>query len=111
MEWIETRTGLAIIFILAVALFFLHKHARSPFKDLLAKASAGDAKAQYQLGLFYYRGKHVPQDYAQALNWFDTAAKNGSIPAMNALAGLYNAGHGCDPTRKRLFTGTKWPPP
>ena len=103
MEWIETRTGLAIIFILAIALFFLHKRTRNPFKATLEKASAGDAKAQYEMGLLYYRGKYTKQDYAQALNWFDTAAKNGSIPAMNALAGLYNAGHGCEPNPEKTF--------
>ncbi len=104
MELIETRTGLAIIFILAIALFFLRKHSHNPLKKTLEKASVGDSQAQYEMGRFYYQGKHIEKDYIQALNWFDTAAKNGHVPAMNALAGMYNAGHGCEnPQPEKTF--------
>ncbi len=104
-QLIETRTGFAIIFILAIALFFLRKHSYNPFKKTLEKASAGDPQAQFEMGRLYYRGKHVAQDFAQALNWFDTAAKNGSVPAMNALAGMYHAGQGCEePNPQKTFS-------
>ena len=104
MELIETRTGLAIIFILAIALFFLRKHSYNPFKKTLEKASVGDPQAQYEMGRLYYLGKHVAQNYVQALNWFDTAAKNGNVRAMTALAGMYNAGHGCEqPNPEKTF--------
>jgi TPR repeat protein len=36
---------------------------------LLAKANAGDASAQYSLGLHYDQGQGVTQDYAQAASW------------------------------------------
>lgn len=101
---IETRTGFAIIFILAIALFFLRKHSYNPFKKTLEKASAGDPQAQYEMGRMYYRGKYVIQDYATALTWFDTAAKNGHVPSMKALAGMYNAGQGCEePLLEKTF--------
>lgn len=57
MELIETRTGLTVIFILALALFFLRQYAHNPFKQTLQKASRGDPEAQYQMGLMYYQGK------------------------------------------------------
>ena len=41
---------------------------------LLAKAKAGDAAAQNNLGLLYSHGQGVPQDYAEAYFWFDLAA-------------------------------------
>jgi len=44
-------------------------------------ATAGDAKAMYNLGLLYRDGLGVPQDYAQAGRWF---AK--SVAAANAKA-------------------------
>ena len=50
MELIETRTGLTVIFILALALFFLRQYAHNPFKQTLQKASQGDPEAQYQMG-------------------------------------------------------------
>ena len=103
MELIETRTGLTVIFILALALFFLRQYAHNPFKQTLQKASQGDPEAQYQMGLMYYQGKKVPQDYGQAFNWLDTAAKNGHTRAMTALAGLYNAGHGCPQNFGKTF--------
>jgi len=41
---------------------------------LLKAAEQGDAGAQGGLGLIYYEGKGVPQDFAEAYFWFDLAA-------------------------------------
>ena len=32
-------------------------------------ANGGDADAQFNLGQLYYRGRGVPQDYAEAAKW------------------------------------------
>ena len=37
---------------------------------LRAKANAGNADAQYDLGLAYANEQGVPQDYAQAVAWW-----------------------------------------
>jgi len=37
-------------------------------------ADQGDTSAQRNLGLMYFRGQGVPQDYAQAFAWWHLAA-------------------------------------
>lgn len=103
MEIIEMRTGFAAIFALAVALFFLHKYTANPLKKLLAKAANNDPEAQYQMGHLYYKKKKEFDHFKQAFMWFETAANNGHVRAMVALAGMYNAGEGCDKDTKRAF--------
>ena len=43
-------------------------------EDLQAKASSGDAKAQFELGLFYDDGKGLPKDSSKAVFWYCKAA-------------------------------------
>ncbi len=57
-------------------------------------AEPGDAKAQYKLGRSYYNGQGVPQDYAQAANWFRKGAERGYAPAQNGLGASYYLGRG-----------------
>jgi TPR repeat protein len=33
-------------------------------------AGQGNARAQFNLGVMYYNGQGVPQDYAETLKWF-----------------------------------------
>ena len=37
-------------------------------------AEQGNAAAQYNIGVMYYKGQGVPQDYVQAHMWFNLAA-------------------------------------
>src|SRR5260370_42113148 len=39
------------------------------------RAEQGDANAQYSLGNMYRNGQGVPEDYAEAVRWFRTAAE------------------------------------
>ncbi len=43
-------------------------------RELRPFAEQGNAKAQYSLGLMYRTGLGVPQDYAEALQWYNLAA-------------------------------------
>ena len=52
------------------------------FRDTKKKAEAGDAKAQSILGLMYYGGRFVPQDYMEALKWLTLAAQQGDAEAQ-----------------------------
>lgn len=61
---------------------------------LLAKAQAGDAIAQYNLGLLYHEGQGVPKDYAEAATWWRKAADQGDATAQWSLGTLYNFGQG-----------------
>jgi len=62
--------------------------------DLLAKAQAGDAQAQFNLGYFYQEGQGVHRDYDQARNWYRKAAEQGFSNAQLNLGMLYFEGHG-----------------
>ena len=57
--------------------------ADQQFDDAMARAKAGDASAQTNLGLMYIDGKGVPQDYQQAVTWFTKAAEQGHASAQS----------------------------
>jgi TPR repeat protein len=59
---------------------------------LLARANAGDAAAQVQLGESYAAGKDVGQDLQQAAEWYKKAADKGDLAAELHLAVLYRDG-------------------
>ena len=68
---------------------------------LLAKASAGDVTAEFQVADAYAAGKGAPReprqlaaDYKQAAAWYQKAAEQGNIPAQIHLADLYRDGRG-----------------
>lgn len=60
-------------------------------------ADQGDPLAQYTLGLLCLNGLHMPQDYAQAENWFRKAAQQGFAKAQHRLGILYYYGLQSDP--------------
>ena len=54
----------------------------SDFRQTLQLAEQGVAEAQYNLGMMYYTGSGVHQDYAEALRWFRQAAEQGHAEAQ-----------------------------
>ncbi|MDR1828983.1 MAG: sel1 repeat family protein [Methylobacteriaceae bacterium] len=61
----------------------------STFEDTLKSAEAGNAKAQYELGMMYYNGTGVPKYKAEAARWFRKAAERGETDAQYRLALMY----------------------
>ena len=61
---------------------------------LTARAAAGDAEAQLELGLSYIAGVDVPKDEGRAVEWLEKAAAQGLAPAQFNLAILYERGRG-----------------
>lgn len=57
-------------------------------------AKRGDAKAQLSLGVIYYLGQGVPQNYQEAAKWLRLAAKQKHAPAQNLLGSIYDLGLG-----------------
>ena len=47
------------------------------FEQTLRNAESGAASAQFDLGGMYYNGEGAPQDYSEAIKWFQMAAKQG----------------------------------
>jgi TPR repeat protein len=52
-------------------------------------AEGGLAIAQYNLGVMYYSGNGVPQDFFKAFEWTRQAAEQGHVAAMVNLGVLY----------------------
>lgn len=68
-------------------------------------AKAGNAEAQFRLGVMYGNGDGVGLDYDQARHWFEKAAAQGHENALITLAWMYanGAGVGIDEDRAREF--------
>lgn len=67
-------------------------------------AQAGLEIAQYNLGVMYYSGTGVPQDYAEAFKWTQMAAEQGHTNSQYNLGTLYYNGLG---VRSDIFNN--WP--
>lgn len=65
-------------------------------KTVLTQAKAGDATAQNEVGAWYYRGKYVEQNYAEALQWWAKSAKQGNVQAIGNMGLCYQKGHGIE---------------
>lgn len=70
------------------------EEATDSIKNILAEAKKGDAKAQNEVGGWYYRGRHVKQNYAEAAQWWAKAAKQGNVKAIGNMGLCYQTGHG-----------------
>ncbi len=68
--------------------------AETAAKELRTSAEAGDASAQYKLGLLYDEGKGVPQNPIQAKEWIEKAAMQGHAGAQLHLGTLFLEGKG-----------------
>ncbi len=55
-------------------------------------AEQGNAKAQFNLGLIYSKGRGVPQDYTEAARWYRRAAEQGVAQAQYTLGFMYSKG-------------------
>lgn len=75
-------------------------------EDLRQAAEAGDAEAQYRLGMLYGNGEGVALDHGQSEQWFSRAARQGHEEALLNLAWLYATGTGVDmdePRARELY--------
>lgn len=68
--------------------------AEDDLAALQARANAGDAAAQFQLGVRYRDGNGVGVSYAEAAQWFQRAAEQGNVPAQVDLGIFYRQGVG-----------------
>ena len=68
-------------------------------------AKQGEASAQFDLGVMYYKGQEVPQDYAESFKWFRKAADQGLPEAQFNLELLCSKGQGVD---KNFAEALKW---
>ena len=65
-------------------------------KSLKALVEKGDAKAQTNLGVMYYNGHGVEQDFKEAFKWWQKAADQRFAIAQYNLGVMYYNGHGVE---------------
>ena len=75
------------------------------FQKTLQAAKQGNVDAQYNLGVMYAIGQDVPQDDAQAVQWYRKAAEQGDAEAQYNLGLMYYKGEG---VRQDLALAQEW---
>ena len=69
----------------------LAKYEQLKLPELIRRANANDAWAQFELGSRFNYGRNAPKNNTEALSWLRRAAKNGQPDAQRLLAvKLYN---------------------
>ena len=82
------------IFILVAQIFYGATLLASSFEYIKRAAEQGEPTAQDNLGVMYYNGQGVCQDYEKARQWFEKAAKQGLAAAQFNLGTMYDNGYG-----------------
>ena len=62
--------------------------------EIRKKAEAGDATAQFNLGLMYAKGNGVLKNSTEAAKWYRKSAEQGDAGAQVFLSGCYYLGEG-----------------
>ncbi len=70
-----------------------------------ARAAAGDASAQFELGLIHEKGTGVTKSSAEAVKWYRKAAEQGHVAAQLNLGVAYATGDGVN---KDSAEAVKW---
>jgi TPR repeat protein len=81
------------------------KEEADQLNALKKRAEQSNARAQCSLGLCYYWGSGVAQDYAEAAKWYRKAAEQGNADAQYNLGVCYTEGQGVE---KDYSEALKW---
>jgi len=73
---------------------FRNKDYQKAFREWKASAEAGQAEAQFDLGVLYAQGRGVQRDLTEAAGWYRKAAEQGNAEAEFALGQMYSRGWG-----------------
>ena len=83
----------AVVAVLTALAQCVPMQAQTPAADALwVRAEAGDAEAQFNLGVRYGNGQGVRQDAAEAVRWYRLAADQGIAGAQYELGNMYALG-------------------
>ena len=83
--WADTAAGMEA---------FKNKDYAKAFREWKASADAGQAEAEFDLGLLYAQGLGVKRDLNEASKWYRKAAEQGNAEAEFALGQMYSRGWG-----------------
>ena len=62
------------------------EEATDSIRQIYARAQAGNPADQNEVGGWYYRGRHVPQNFQTAAQYWAKAAQSGNALAIGNLA-------------------------
>jgi len=82
------------LILILTALLAFQSATASEFDEMKALADQGDAVAQFNLGFMYESGNGVPENNAEAVEWYRKAAEQGISEAQYNLAHMYQNGEG-----------------
>lgn len=93
-----TRLIFTLLFASSVAVVRLGaqqtKVDQKPIDEVKAKAEAGDAEVQAELGVRYEHGKGVAKDQVEAVKWYRKAAEQNNADAQYKLGMCFEYGRG-----------------
>ena len=69
---------------------------KETIKRIEQEAQKGDIKAQVMLGIGYYLGNELKQDYGKAKKWLTMASNKGNSDAQLFLGDMYLNGNGVE---------------
>src|SRR6266545_3594252 len=81
------------------------KADQKPIEEVKAKAEAGDAESEVELGLRYTNGEGVAKDQVEAVKWYRKAAEQNLARAQKNLGICYDKGEG---VAKDQTEAVKW---
>ncbi len=84
----RTSRCFLILLLSATAIQAQEASSKCVLQQLAIDAAIGDSAAQYNLGVEFFRGANVPQDYAKAANLWRKASDAGGVEASNNLGFL-----------------------
>ena len=73
------------------------------FIQLLPEAEKGIARAQCAVALMYHHGRGVGKDLTKAAEWYEKAARQNNVVALNNLGVMYRRGNGVARTSTRAI--------
>jgi hypothetical protein len=81
------------------------QYVEETLDEIIKKAEAGDADAQWNLGSRYCTGKGVSIDFKKAYEWLEKSALQDNAMAQMSLGLLYRKGEGVP---KDLYKALEW---
>ena len=107
LKWYEKAAGGTPLARYYMGFLYLNIYKNGSLADYWFKRAAvnGMSLAEYALGVMYYKGRTVRQDFKAAGRWFRKSAENGYPPAEYALGLMFEEGHG---VMKDLLTAQNW---
>jgi TPR repeat protein len=103
MGYFAMRSGVVVLLLTTMPAFadtaaglaaFKNKDYQRAYREWKAAAEAGQAEAQFDLGVLYAQGLGVQRDLTVASDWYRKAADQGNAEAQFALGQMYSRGWG-----------------